>query len=265
MMPTSRWIRAVSPLFSHVREHARLLVLLLRREVVGRTSGTWLGGGWLVLQPALQVVAFWFLLDVVLKVRSVGRVPFLEYFLTAMISWLFIQEALNRALTVLSEYAGLYQRTIFPIGVIPLVPLLMSAVIYTPVMLVVSGWLLGPWAVLKALVLLAVLCLVLVPAVYLFAVAGLFVRETRQVMPFAMTLLMYFSPILYQPESLPASLQAWMFLNPLADLITLQQQWLLDSPGSWSGLVRGAAVWAVSLPLAIWLFRRAIPHMREAL
>ncbi len=264
MVPKSWWSR-VTGVIGRSPEHARLLLLLLRREVVGRTSGTWLGGGWLVLQPALQVVAFWFLLDVVLKVRSVGQVPFLEYFLTAMISWLFIQEALSRALTVLSEYAGLYQRTIFPIGVLPLVPLVMSAVIYTPVMLVVCGWLLGPWAVLKALALMGWLCLVLVPAVYLFAVAGLFIRETRQVMPFAMTLLMYFSPILYQPESLPESLRDWMFLNPLADLIILQQQWLLESPGSWPGLVRGAAIWAVSLPLAVWLFRRAIPHMREAL
>lgn len=246
-------------------EYAQLLRVLVRREVVSRTSGTWLGGSWLVLQPALQVVAFWFLLDIVLKVRSVGRVPFLEYFLTAMISWLFIQEALNRALMVLSEYAGLYQRTIFPIGVLPVVPLLMSALIYTPVMLVVCGGLLGPWVMLRALAVMGLLVLMLLPAVYVLAVAGLFIRETRQVMPFVMTLLMYFSPILYQPESLPESLRAWLFLNPLAELITLQQQWLLGSTGSWWALGGAIGIWGISLPLSIWLFRRAIPHMREAL
>lgn len=247
------------------QETAQLLRVLVRREVVARTSGTWLGGTWLILQPALQVVAFWFLLDVVLKVRSVGKVPFLEYFLTAMMSWLFIQEALNRALTVLSDYAGLYQRTIFPIGVLPLVPLLMSGLIYTPVMLIVCGGLIGPWAVLKSLLVMSLLCLVLLPAVYLFAVAGLFIRETRQVMPFAMTMLMYFSPILYQPDSLPEWIRSWLFLNPLADLISVQQKWLLGSSASWWGLGRAAVLWSLTLPLSVWLFRRAIPHMREAL
>ena len=100
--------------------------LLIRREMVARTSGTLLGGAWMVVQPALQIVGLWFFLDVVLKVRSPGRVPFVNYFLVGMIGWMMMSEILQRNLTVLVEFGPLYQRTIFPLPLLPLLPLLAS-------------------------------------------------------------------------------------------------------------------------------------------
>jgi lipopolysaccharide transport system permease protein len=242
-----------------------LLKLLIRREMVSRTSGTLLGGAWMLVQPTLQVLGLWFFLHVVLKVRSPGQVPFVDYFLVGMIAWMMMSEILQRNLTVLVEFGSLYQRTIFPLPILPLLPILVSGAIYGTVFMVVSTAQGGIEAGLKAGLAAALLLLWLMPFSYLLAVLGLFVREARQVVPFALTLLMYLTPIMYMPELLPEGLRPWMALNPLADIMALLHAAVQGGAWTWGNAMRPLLLWAVLLPGAWMLFKRTEPHMREAL
>lgn len=242
-----------------------LLLRLMGRDITSRTSGTMLGAAWLVIQPGLQVLAFWFLLDFVLKVRSPGRVAFLEYFLMAMLPWLFINDTLSRCLGVLSEFSGLYQRTVFPVSVLPLIPLGMSLLVYGPVFALVCGVLVGPVAAVKGLAVLGLMALWLLPWIYLFAIVGLFFKESRQLVPFLLTMIMYVTPILYQPAALPDPVQALLTWNVVADCVALIEGWLFDSPVTWRNVWQPLLLWLVLMPVSWWLFRRAEPHLREAL
>lgn len=251
--------------FRVLSKHRDLIRRLVYRDIISRTSGTVLGGVWLLLQPALQVAAFWFLLDLVLKVRTPGSVPFLDYFLTAILAWFFISEVLSRSLNVLSEYAALYQRTVFPIKVLPLVPLLMACLIYTPAFVLVSALLAGGVAAIKALAIMLGLTVWLLPGCYLLSLLGLFIRESRQVFPFILTMLMYLSPIMYQPEALPERFRPLMQWNPMADVLAIVQHLIHGLPLDSGNVVRPSLLWAVLMVPAWILFARAEPHMREEL
>lgn len=245
--------------------HRGLVRLLLRRDIVSRTSGTVLGGVWLLAQPALQIIGLWFFLHVVLRVRSPTQVPFTEYFLLGMVAWLLISEVLVRSLTVMVEFGPIYQRTSFPLPLLPLLPVLISGAVYGTV-LIALGALFAGWAgALGAGAFLVALSLMLTPLSYVLAVLGLFVREARQVVPFALTVLMYLTPVMYMPELMPAGLRAWLVLNPLADamavLHALVQHMPAELGSAWRLIGLTAALW----PLAWALFRRTEPHMREAL
>ena len=242
-----------------------LLKLLIRREMVARTSGTLLGSVWMVVQPALQIVALWFFLDIVLKIRSPGRVSFVNYFLIGMICWSMISEILQRNLTVMVEFGSLYQRTIFPLPLLPLLPSLVSGAIYGSVIVAVAGLIEGPGAAFGALVATLLLVVWLIPFGYFLAVLGLFVREARQVVPFALTLLLYLTPILYMPEQLPMVLQEWSALNPLADAMVLLHAVVQGQAWTLGNLLRPLVLWAVLTPVAWMLFKRTEMHMREAL
>ena len=224
-----------------------------------------MGGIWLVAQPALQVVAFWFLLDFVFRVRSPGRITFLAYFLTGMLPWLFISEVLNRSLNILSEFGALFQRTRFPVSVLPLLPLVLNIFIYLPVYILVAiyfqGWLAG----FKALVILATLFVWIIPFAYLLAVLGLFVREVRQVFPFLLTMIMYVTPILYAPDMLPESVRWLMVFNPMADVVALIQGWIHDFPVEQGNWLRPLLLWLALITPSWILFQRTEPHMREVL
>ncbi|GAB4206293.1 MAG: hypothetical protein Fur0019_09330 [Tibeticola sp.] len=238
---------------------------MVRRDVVARTSGTILGGVWLLVQPALQILGLWFFLHVVLRVRSPTHVPFTEYFLLGMVAWLLISEVLVRNLTVMVEFGPIYQRSIFPLPLLPLLPLLISGSVYGTV-LVVLGGLFGGWtAAVGAGVFVILLGFMLIPLSYVFAVLGLFVREARQVIPFVLTLLMYLTPVMYMPELMPPALRAWLVVNPLADVMAvlhaLVQEMPMEAGSAWRLIGLTAALW----PLAWALFRRSESHMREAL
>lgn len=242
-----------------------LLRLLLRRDMVARTSGTIFGATWMLAQPALQILGLWFFLDVVLRVRSPTQVPFTEYFLLGMVAWLMIAEVLQRNLMVLVEFAPLYQRAVFPLPLLPLVPLLLTGMIYGTVLTILGGAFGGWRGAVSAAGFAAFLIVLLIPLSYLFAVIGLFVRESRQVVPFALTLMMYLTPIMYMPDLLPAAVHPWLVLNPLADLMALLHAAVQHMPWTagnlWRPLLLGSLLW----PLAWAVFRRTEPHMREAL
>lgn len=264
-----RWSRKtvaglVGP-FQLIHQHRGLLWVLLRREIAGQTSGTVLGWVWIVAQPALQVLAFWFLLGVVLRVRMPSQVNFVDYFLMGMLPWFFVSNAIQRNLMVLTEFGALYQRSVFPIKLLPLIPLLFAGIIYALIWPVVASIMLGGAAPLLALVLVALITLWLIPVCYLVALVGLFARDARHLVPFLLTMTLFLTPILYMPQQLPESVRFLLALNPLADLMAIVHHLLQGMPITLGNVARPVILWLVLLAPAWTFFHRAEPHMREQL
>ncbi|QJD31196.1 ABC transporter permease [Methylococcus geothermalis] len=254
----------LGPLRVLVQER-ELLYLLLRREIVARTSGTLLGGVWLLLQPGLQILAFWFLLDFVLRIKVPGKVAFVDYFLTGMLPWLFVSEVLLRNLSVMNEFNMLYKKTVFPLKALPLLPALVAGIVYLPVFIVVAGFLIGPEGAIKAVVVLIALWVWLIPFGYLLAVLGCFLKDLRQVFPFVLTMIFYLTPILYPPEMLPSDFRSALSLNPVADVMALIHGLLQDMPITTGNFLRPGLYWVLLLAPAWVLYHRAEPYMREVL
>lgn len=246
--------------------HRELLLLLVRRDIAARTSGTVLGGLWMLVQPALQVAALWFLLDVVLKVRFPGMEGgFVGYYLTGMLPWLMINEIIQRSLGVMPEYAALYQRAVFPLHLLPLIPLIVSGTIYTLIFILVAGVIAGWAGAVGAVFLMAGILLWLLPFCYLLAVLGLFIRDLQQLAPFVLTMLLYVTPILYLPQAFPARLHWWLDVNPFAHVMVLAHAAVQRQPWDALNLAVPALLWAAAIVPAAFLFVRTRPHMREAL
>lgn len=246
-----------------ILRHRLLLALLVRREIIGRTSGTLFRAGWLLIGPGLQVLAFWFLLDVVLRIRLPGQVVFLDYFLVGILAWFLMVEVLQRALGIFSEQAALYQRSDFPLVLLPMLPLVIAVLLQGAVYLIVCVLLLGIAVLPAAVAVLGMLFLLLLPVTYLLAVLGHFLRDLRQLVPFVLTMGLYVTPILYTPDMLPVPLQPWLVLNPAADVIALIHGLLQDLPVHAGNWLRPLALWLLLLGPAWLLFSRSKPHIRE--
>jgi len=245
--------------------HAALLRMLLVREVANRTSGTLLGRVWPLLQPALQVLGFWFLFDIVYGMRVERGAGFLAYLLVGIIPWLCLNEVLNRSAGMFREFSSLFSRTPFPIEVLPLVMILIPGVVYTVVYAGICLLMFGPLAAVTALFVLPLLLLWLLPLVLLVSVIGAFIRDFAQALPFVLMLVMYCTPILYFPDMLPGWFQQWLWLNPFADLVALIHGAIEGRPVVWQQGARLFGVWLLLLGPAWLLFRRALPHVREVL
>lgn len=259
------WWDSVSVPLGAAVQHRALLRMLLQREVVARTSGTLLGKLWPLLQPALQVFGFWFMFAVVYDMRNLRGPGFLQYLLIGMLPWLCLVEVLNRATNLFREFSVLYARSPFPLELLPLVTMVIPGIVYTMALVITVGWMLGAVAALKALLVIPLLMIWLIPLLLLMAVTGLFTRDLGQALPFVLTLIMYATPILYFPEMLPAAGRELLWLNPFADLMALIHAWLEGTPLPRNGILRLLGLWLLLLPPCWLWFRRTLLHARELL
>lgn len=252
------------------RQHAELLKLLIKRDLLQRSSGTLLGKFWPVMQTLMQVVGFWFLFDIVYGMRLQRGPSFLEYLLSGILPWFLLSEIVMRASGMFREYASLYRRSQFPIEILPVVTLLVPGTIFILVYPLVTGLLFGPWALIWGAFIIVLLMIWLLPFVYLLAVMGVFLRDVSQTLPILLMFMMYGSPILYFPDMLPASVAQWLFLNPIADLMQSVHSLLFLNPlapvpnwPNWEPVARLWGLWLLLLAPAWLVYRRALPHVRE--
>jgi lipopolysaccharide transport system permease protein len=252
------------PLQACIR-HASLLNMLVKREMVVRTSGTLLGKLWPLLQPALQALGFWFMFDVVYGMRANTGPAFTEFLLTGMLPWLCLSEVLNRSLGMFREFSALYRRTPFPVELLPILIMIIPAIVFTAIYGLLCFAMFGPVAAMKSLIVMPLLLLWLLPFVLLFSILGLFIRDFAQALPFVLTFLMYSTPILYFPEMLPDWYQRWLWLNPLADVMAVIHAIVQETEITESAVIRLLVLWIVLLVPSWLIFRRSMPHIREVL
>ena len=241
--------------------------MLLRRDIVSRTSGTVLGLLWPLVQPALQVAGFWFLFDIVYGMRFNRGPDFLSYLLVGMVPWLCMTEVLGRSAGMFREFSSLYRRTPFPIELLPVLIMLIPALVYTLVYALLVLLMTGPEAMLKSLLIVPLVMMWILPLVMLFSVLGLFARDFAQALPFLLMLLMYCTPILYFPDMLPEGSRVFLLLNPVADIMGLIHAMVQGEQFVFSGwaVVRLTVEWLLLLGPCWLVFRRSLPHIREVL
>lgn len=243
-----------------------LFVVLLKREVTNKTSGTLLGWSWLVLQPALQIAAIWFLFGYILHIRyPEQKGGFIGYYLTGMIPWLMISELLQRSLSVFQDYASIYQRNIFPLWILPAVPAALSYFIYMIIFILMCAFLYGPISIPLAIIAISLCFLFILPLLYIISVFSLFVRDFQQFLPFILTMLFYFTPILYRPSEFPKRLGWWLKTNPFAVLIDLVRSLVGGAPLQIISLFEVGLGAVLLASISLILFNRVSPHIREAL
>lgn len=252
-----------APLLS-LLNHKELFWSLYKREFITKTAGTSLGVFWLFGQQALQVMALWFLIDVILQVRFPGETAFINYMLVGMIPWLMIAEILSRSTSLFQEYADIFKRTVFPLELLPLLSILFSLSIflsiYLLVVLLLNGWL----SMLLSLLVFAILFLWLLPLVYLFATFGVFIKDFSKMIPFVLTMMMYLSPILYMPVLIPEKYQFYLIFNPIADVMSAIHSVIDDHQFPQAAVsLRLFCEWFILLAPAWLFFKRAEKHIRD--
>ncbi len=245
--------------------HAALLQMLVKRDLINRSSGTILGRIWPILQPTLQMAGFWFLFDIVYGMRTNQGPSFLTYLLSGMLPWFCVSEVLSRSSNMFREFSNLYRRSAFPVEILPVLMMLVPGLIYTFVYALVCFALFGVVSALLALLVIPLLLLWLLPLIYLCSVLGVFVRDFAQALPILLMFTMYCTPILYFPDMLPETVRSLLWLNPFADIMLFVHAFVGDAPMSWPAIYRLLALWFLLLGPAWVVYRRSLPHVREVL
>ncbi|MBI2407043.1 MAG: ABC transporter permease [Gemmatimonadetes bacterium] len=231
------------------------------RDLRLRYRQTFLGVAWVVLQPLVAAGIFAFVFGRIARVSTDGQ-PYLLFSLAALTGWNYFANVLTRASTSLIQNPQLvtrvyFPRLILPIAVVPavLVDLIVTTIAFVGIALAQGR---APSGNLFALPLAVLLFTVLALGAG-FAAAALAVRyrDVQYLLPVAIQMALYASPVAYSAFAVPAEWLAVYYANPLAAPIELMRWSLLGTPAPTFNHLAYSVAAALTLWLTgSWIFRR---------
>lgn len=232
-----------------------LIYRLAARELMARFKGSVLGIMWAVAGPALSVGVYAFVFGSIFQ----GRVGAgLEG--AAFVAWLFVgvstfalfADVIGRAPHLVTGNAAYVKKVIFPLHVIPFVTLLGSLPQYAVGMLIAAAMFVSVKGA-GALVGLAVAVQVLVPVMLLIvglawmvSAVAVYIRDVAQLVNYALSLLIFLSPVFYPLDAVPEEIRGFVDWSPLAFAVESIRAGFIDgrfpAAADWFGYTGAALV-----------------------
>jgi len=232
------------------------------REFKIRYSQSVLGVGWAILQPLALMVIFSVIFSVFMRVPTDG-IPYPVFAYVALLPWTFFSNSLSFSIPSLVNQMGLVSKIYFPREILPLstilvafIDFLIASTIFVALMLfyripIGSAILLVPFVLLVQIVFTF--------GISLFGAAiNVFYRDIRFVIPLALQIMMYMSPIIYPTSIIPEKFLPFYYLNPMAIIIDSYRRIILyNEMPNWPYLLLATAISILVLLLAYRYFKKA--------
>lgn len=222
---------------------------MVKREVISRYRGSFLGLLWSFVTPLLMLAIYTFVFSVVFKVRleNVGhgdnRFEFALLLFAGLIVFNLFSECISRAPGLILSNVNYVKKIIFPLEILPWVTLgaaLFHACISLLVLfifLIAIGQTIF-WTLILLPIIILPLLLLIMGLSWLLASIGVFVRDLSQFVGLILTMLLFMSPIFYPASALPESVRNYLFLNPLTFIIEQARGVILyGTLPHWGGLM----------------------------
>lgn len=200
-----------------------LLRSFVTRDIKLRYRQTALGVVWVVLQPLLAAGVFTFVFGRVAHLSSNG-VPYLPFAYAGLMAWTAFSTVWNRAAMSMTAYSAMISKVYFPRLLLPL-STVGSALLDFTIAFVLQILLLIRYDVplqVRLLLVPALLVITVLLAVGLGLMAAALVvrfRDVGYVLPIAIQLLLFASPVAYAVSRVPSNDRWFVSLNPLSGIL----------------------------------------------
>ena len=247
---------------SDLGSHAHLILSFAQRDIRAKYKQTVFGVAWAVLQPVSLMVAFTFVFSRFARIESEG-IPYPIFAYSTLIFWTCFSSSVAQGTVAMTANANLVRKIYFPRETL-LVAVMISALIDLGVAAVVFIGLLfyyniqPTWMSLWVIPLLGLQIVITLAVICLTSAVHVHFRDIGHVLPLALLLWMFATPVAYPLSSVPSSVLPVYMLNPMAGVIDSYRRVLLHGLPPDLGLIGGTFALAVVGLIATYLiFKRA--------
>lgn len=213
--------------------YRRLVELVFTKAIFNlqsEASINYLSYAWWIIEPLLYMVVYYVVFDLLLQRGGEGYISFL---LTGLIPWLWFSKTVVHAQNSLIHGKQLMNQLYIPKAFFPLTYVVQDTVKQLIVLFMLLSFLLLAgnqinlvWLWMIPIVL--VQFLLIVSCALLAALVVPFVRDFSFVIPTTLQFMMFCSGIFYNYKSIPPEYLQYFFLNPVAVLLGLYRDILID-------------------------------------
>ena len=257
-------------------DRRELLADFAWRELRARYKGSVLGFAWNFVNPLLQLVVFWLLFGVVLRIRPVtatGEQPYAIFLFVGLLPWTFFAASLQQGASAILANAPLVKKVRMPLEILPaasvlsaLVNFLLSVVVLLAVLAIFGPR--HPEGLLWLPLLIALQTVLNLGFAYLLSALSVFYRDVQHILGTLLLAWYFLTPVLFSVsvlEDRPDQLRL-IYLNPMTGIVVGYQRALLDGlPPQWDALGYSALFAAALFVVGVWYFQRAKDEFESAL
>ncbi|WP_231716379.1 ABC transporter permease [Desulfosarcina alkanivorans] len=220
---------------------------MVKREIVGRYKGSFLGMSWSLFNPILMLAIYTFVFSVVFKARwGIGneesKTEFAVVLFVGLIVHALFSEVLNRAPNLMLSNVNYVKKVVFPLEILPVVAMcsalfntMVSLIVLLGAFILLNGFL--HWTILFVPIVFSPLILVSLGFAWLLASLGVFLRDVGQTISIITTMMLFLAPVFYPMSALPQKYHMFILLNPLTFIIEQARKVLLYGQfPDWNGL-----------------------------
>jgi lipopolysaccharide transport system permease protein len=218
--------KSLSPGLPEIWQNRELLYFFVWRDVKVKYKQTYLGILWAVLQPALLMSIFYFVLARTLNVDTGMNYPIFAF--SGLILWGLFSSGIINSSESLINHSSMIRKIYFPKLLIPLAALLTAMIdfIFAFLLLVVLLFVFRQPVHWEAIYLFPLAILITFLSSFsigtLLSAINIKYRDFRYLLPFLIQLLFFGSQIVYAIHSIPDSLVKPLFyINPLNGALEL--------------------------------------------
>ncbi len=205
-----------------------LLSLFIRRDIVVTYAQSILGPAWFLITALISALVFVVVFAKIGQIPTDGLPP-VVFYMSGITIWNYFASSVGKTQDTLAANIGIYGKIYFPRIYVPLASLISNLVSFSLqfLMLIIialyfqltQGSVHLQWTVI--FVPLVILCVGIMSLGIGLAVSALCAkyRDVLHVWGFAITLMMYATPIVFPASRIPENWRPLLFLNPLATLV----------------------------------------------
>jgi len=246
--------RSIAEDAASVWAHRELVLVLVRREISVRYRQTVVGLLWVLLQPLITTAIFTTVFVFFLRIPNQDGQSYPLFAFAGIAVWQYFTRIVSDGGNSLVANASLVAKVAFPRLVLPLVSPIAAAMdcLVAIIMLVLLTAFFGAhlsWTVIFApLVILAVGLFGYAVVLWLAPLNAIY-RDVGILVPFALQIAMYLSPIVYPATLVPEKVR-WLYeLSPAAVMVD-SMRWVVL--GTNAPTLGGIAVFAAVTVLLFW-------------
>jgi lipopolysaccharide transport system permease protein len=253
-------------------ENRYLLGQLVKRDVLLKYRGAMFGIAWIFLAPLVMLIIFAFVFGHIFQSRWPQQpegMPFWLMLYSGLIVFNLFAETVSRSPGTVRGYPSYVKKIIFPVEILPLVPLgagLVHAAFNLLILAVALAWFGQLSAGILLLPLLVVPVLLLAMGIAWFLAAwGVFIKDMTQIVPLFVQMLLFLSPVFYPSSAVPPSLRPLYEINPIGTVIEAARAAILRLPVDWLSWSAALAASLIAALLGLAFFNHARDEFADAL
>jgi len=206
-----------------VYQNTYMIRNMVIRDIRARYIGSFLGIFWSIIHPLTQLLVYYFVFSVILKVKlgpEYETTNFAIWLVAGLLPWMFFAEVFTRSPGIILEQSSIITKTLFPSEILSLT-LIVAAMInhFIGVILFISFLLIFGYGI--TLNILLIIPFLLATAIFVLGISwmlsalNVFLRDIGQIIGVFVNIWFFLTPIIYPRYLIPENLQFFYGLNPM--------------------------------------------------